>query len=1309
MSNFRKLFRRLRTLLWTALTLLTVLAAVVVGIGKLLMPYSVHYQPELEAWLSKSFNQPVRIESFSGEWKAFGPRIRLLGLTLMPEGMRSEIAINRAALDIKPLNALIPGRPLYSFRIIGADLVLERRSDGRYVLSGLGVSDTGSGKEPSPGLRDVVLNGEVRLQDIGLRFDDPERGIHLVLDNVNGRFTADGRQVSAEIRASITDRDKKRVVGDLDVTAQVSLDSEQHLTQAQWHIQTGELLLEELVRQLPAHPLVPVAGRVNAEVWGEWQQGGPHEMQGVLDLREAQLSSQTGPLVVDHLNSWFDFRFTERKNWRLNLSDASIVYAGEEWQSERLSVARNLSQDLGLWVSSDFLELEYPLLLTQRIIATYNTRWPVAIPTRAQGSVTDLDFILDAKWRLKMARGQLENGRFWGWEKGPDIEGINAQIALDTGVGDVTFGGEAVKLDWLSTFRRPVIAGFNDCKLEVQWKGKSDWRFDLNYCEVENDDISARGRVRMAWGDGKPNVDINVAMSRGDISRFGDYWPENVMKKKTLSWLRASLLSGEVLDGRYSMVGDLDNFPFLNHEGRMQAIAPAKNVTIKYADNWPHAKKVEGKAYFEGRGMWVEGRIGDTVGAVVDSVTARIDDFKTPVLDVTYRASTQLPGLIRFIRNTPLLDGLALDPDQFVFDGESEINGRIHMMLGGSEEPLQVEGSLLLNGNQFTDLVSGVVISGIAGDLDYTRDGLKATGMPGYYKGYPVSLDINSNWTAEEVFRAHVSGDLPVEKVVPEELFELEPLFYRAAGKSHWDIALSVASVKGHEDREVWLEVYSGLKGVSIDLPAPLAKSEDVSWPLLVRYPVVADQHILTADLQGRMQLEMELSKDDSKPVRAAIELGGKVESLPEPGFFGVNGSTFNFDLEGWTDLAIDKFSGQDVSEGLTLKSARVDAGRISVFDRQFDDVGLWMTYEDGVINGTFDGQDINGIVRYYKNDEGSHSMSGEFERLIMPDPVAEGMTVETNPADLPEMHFYCKQFSYLGLDLGETRIEGYPVTNGFHIESVKAESDSFIFDARGDWTLDELGERSDFNIRISSESLGSVLEAMDISSAMRGGQTLVHFDAWWEGTPAAFALENLNGEMDVSVVQGNLLTADSGAGRMLGLLSLSEIPRRLAMDFRDVFDEGFSFDEAKGTMLFENGTSHTDDLSLSSTAAEITIVGSTDLVAQTFDYEFAVRPGVSKTLPVIGAIAGGPIGAAAGLALQALLRDALGEAAEARYTIKGPWEDPDIQPVARQPRNSNPENNPGSDKPVEAQTEEDQATQAGKTGSQENDEDTYD
>jgi uncharacterized protein YhdP len=301
---------------------------------------------------------------------------------------------------------------------------------------------------------------------------------------------------------------------------------------------------------------------------------------------------------------------------------------------------------------------------------------------------------------------------------------------------------------------------------------------------------------------------------------------------------------------------------------------------------------------------------------------------------------------------------------------------------------------------------------------------------------------------------------------------------------------------------------------------------------------------------------------------------------------------------------------------------------------------------------------------------------------------------METNPADLPEIHFFSKEFSYLGLDLGETRIEGYPIKDGFHIESVEAHSPRLIFNARGDWLKNSDGERSDFDIRMTSESLGTVLEAMDISSAMQGGQTVVHFDAWWNGPPAAFALARLNGEMDLSIIQGNILTADPGAGRVLGLLSLTELPRRLAMDFRDVFDEGFSFDEARGTMRLENGTSYTDDLTLSSTAAQISITGSTDLDAQTFDYEFAVRPGVSQTLPVIGAIAGGPAGAAAGLALQALLRDALGEATEARYTIRGPWTNPQVEPVGRPVKIETNENGQSPDLQDEQQPDTEQETQ---------------
>ena len=162
---------------------------------------------------------------------------------------------------------------------------------------------------------------------------------------------------------------RSRVVGDLDAVFKLRLDSSQRLKQAQWHVNTGELILAELIRQLPHHPLVPVSGRLNAEVWGEWRTDSPQLMRGVLDLRDAQLSSQFGPLLVDHINSRFSFQFAHKKNWRMDLAGLTVGYDGEEWQSARMSVARNVPADLGLWVSADYLELDYPLQLTQRITA----------------------------------------------------------------------------------------------------------------------------------------------------------------------------------------------------------------------------------------------------------------------------------------------------------------------------------------------------------------------------------------------------------------------------------------------------------------------------------------------------------------------------------------------------------------------------------------------------------------------------------------------------------------------------------------------------------------------------------------------------------------------------------------------------------------------------------------------------------------------------------------------------------------------------------------------------------------------------
>jgi uncharacterized protein YhdP len=348
----------------------------------------------------------------------------------------------------------------------------------------------------------------------------------------------------------------------------------------------------------------------------------------------------------------------------------------------------------------------------------------------------------------------------------------------------------------------------------------------------------------------------------------------------------------------------------------------------------------------------------------------------------------------------------------------------------------------------------------------------------------------------------------------------------------------------------------------------------------------------------------------------------------------------------------------------LELEQGRLYADELLFLDRPFRRVEMNFDVSGTDIRGDFNGDGIVGRVRFAPTDSGLHSLTAEFERLALGDPVSEGVDTKANPADLPAVHLYARSFSYAGMELGETRIEAYPTATGYHFEKLEANSEHIALQAMGDWTLDAEGPRSEFVINMTSESLGQLLEQLDISSSMEGGQTILRFNAWWRGTPASFALPVLNGEIEFSVTGGNISNASAGGGRLLGLLSVQALPRRLALDFRDVFDSGFSFDSATGTFRMENGTARTEDVLLKSSAANITVSGSTDLVGREYDQVMTIHPGVGNTLPIIGALAAGPPGAAAGLALQGLLHKPLAEATQVQYSITGSWDNPELEPI---------------------------------------------
>ncbi len=577
MTALKTLFRRARTLLWTAFSILVILAAVVVGIGKLMMPYSDRYQPRLEAWLSEEFGRPVVLESFQGEWTAFGPRVTLQGLKFMPleataaDGLASseeEVVIESAALDIKPLNALIPGRPFYNFRIIGADFELRHTVEGRLELSGFGVSGRAGGTQGSA-LKELARVGEVILQDSSLVYQDEKYGILLGFSNIQGALRLEGNELSTEIQASFFDQRSGLIYGEVEATLLLTMDDDQKMVDLAWQATARELMLAAFQGRLPRNPFLPITGWLNAEVWGEWSRQGGHRVKGVADLKEARLVNEYQDLRLDWVNSRFQWQLMNKGKWDLHLADFLYDDGERSWTAPRISIARDTAAGVGLWISADELPLGVPINLTRDVMSIYDTDWPAFLPGAAAGTVNDLNIVLNTAWRLELAEGIVTQASVLDWEGWPELRGLDAEVSIYNGSGLIHLSGEQLGVDWPRMFRDPLLLAMPSCDIDLQWG--QGWQVGFNDCALENDDLAVRGEVRISGDEGKPTVDVNVALTRARVDRLGPYLPESILKESVKSWLRQGLLAGELAAGRFQIYGDMDDWPFRAGKGRFEA------------------------------------------------------------------------------------------------------------------------------------------------------------------------------------------------------------------------------------------------------------------------------------------------------------------------------------------------------------------------------------------------------------------------------------------------------------------------------------------------------------------------------------------------------------------------------------------------------------------------------------------------------------------------------------------------------------------------------------------------------------------
>jgi uncharacterized protein YhdP len=319
------------------------------------------------------------------------------------------------------------------------------------------------------------------------------------------------------------------------------------------------------------------------------------------------------------------------------------------------------------------------------------------------------------------------------------------------------------------------------------------------------------------------------------------------------------------------------------------------------------------------------------------------------------------------------------------------------------------------------------------------------------------------------------------------------------------------------------------------------------------------------------------------------------------------------------------------------------------------------------------DGAAISGVLRIPVQDIHRQGVTARFDRFHWPDSAPDasgdgGAVPEIAPALLPPLHISINDFMLGKASFGKAEFESHPISNGMQVDKLESHSPNVTMSATGKWTGTERDNSSHLIIQLTAQNLGGMMDALGYPGIIDGGQTTADIDAIWPGPPSSFAMAKLEtGAITLKVAEGRILEAKPGVGRIFGLLSLSEIPRRLTLDFSDFFKSGLGFNSITGTFGLDKGNAYTSNLVIKSPAADIAITGRTGLSAKDYDQEMLVSPHASATLPLVGAIAAGPVGAAAGLVLQGVLGKGIGKATGSRYKVTGSWEKPEITLVAKE------------------------------------------
>ena len=1257
-----------------ALAFAGVAAAALYVAARTYLPAVLARKGDVEAQLSAMLQQPVRIGRMEILWDGINPGVQAWDvIAYRSDGVQAAVRIAELHVIFAPLPLLAGRLEIHRLVLVRPWVALMRRADGSIGI--VGIERRSDGAEPGGALawmlaqrRLVVRDGELDWSD-ALDSEGAIRvsGIHLRLANAGERHRL---FLKADFPPALCADCRLRA----DVRGMPG--------RGPW---SGEISVRAHGFRFEALPLVArerlpgaARGHVDAELAATVEAGRLVKVQGTLSAAQLELPGVLdAPFTAHRIAGQLDWT-RSAAGWQVELSRLTIGLTRAPWYAGDVHLARRGSETV--------LRVEHIDLDDLTAFARRHAAQSPALARWAEIGPSGRVFELSARLRGPLAapddyglEARLERVGTAAHARRPSVSGVSGRLvaAADGGRFELDATNLSVRLP--TVFRAALTA--RRARGSLRWlKTDSAWQVDGSDLHVESADGKGDGTLRLVLPFDRarsPVLTLQVDFRDGNGAHARRYFPAQRLPPNVLAWMESAFLGGRVVSGSLLYDGPIRAFPFEQGEGRFELRARVRDAVYRYLPGWTPLANAQVEVAIDGADAVItgQGRIGALIARDVRVEVARPPGETHRVVRVTGKVDGPVAETVRILRAVDDPDAHWREPLRALehVSGAGALALDVRVPLGGGRPTFDAAYRFE---NAAFRLANGSGIEAAAGTLRIGERGLRAANVRATLFGGPLELTAA---TEDETLRLRAQGRARVAEIVRGSDLLTARLTGTLPWSLEWEQGAGAPAFRFEAD----------LRELRSRLPPPLAKS-DAGGAERLRLATVTgagDTLVVALDALPLASGTFALARDGRRWRfdRGRLDFGRPAAPLPETPGLAVGITADALDIDEWAPLL--RSGDEKVGSPVSVNAVSADIRRLGLLGRDWGRVLAHVVRHGNAWRAVLDAEAATGELVYAPQESPPRLRLDLVHLRLAPrrDGAPDVRRYEgelPDPRRLPVVELRAASVEHQGRRFGALAFDARPHPQGWRIERFELTRPETHVTARGDWRRIGVHDASEIVLELRSEDLGTALAAWGIPGQLSGGKFDVRAELGWPGSLLRPTLAGLGGKVEIAGEKGRFLQFDPGAARLFGLLDLRSIGRYLTLDFSPAFGKGYAFDTMEGVLTIEHGNASTTRFVVAGPQLNLSAIGRIGLATEDYDLVLEASPRIGDTLTLTSWGLFGPQAAAAVYTLRKLFKRQLQESTRVAYRIVGPWENPTITRLMREPAKEPAAEAPPPDQP---------------------------